>query len=316
MSFDRASLPRLIFALLIAGLPAAAQQPGQPSNQQPVEPVPPPPAQTAPSSAQQNVATQSVPPPQEPAVLEDGGFSIEPIYWLNRAQPTLGGGAQATTFSSVDYPGNSNSGIGGEFAIPTGHSNTLRISFFRIQGNANQLLTQASTVYGEPYDLGDYLAQNYTLQSAKISWDYLSYTWRKAPGNVHFKTLYEVQWTNISTNISAPFKTPTTDSSGNTDYNTGSGSQSVILPTLGVELEQAIHHNFRWEAKISGFGIPHHSNIWDAQADIAVRIRKFELIAGEKAYHFETSAQASQYFTDTLSGVFVGIRYYLGSGRR
>jgi len=249
-------------------------------------------------------------------VLEDGGFSIEPMYWMNRAQPTLRGGATAVSFEGLDYPGNSDYGLGGEIGIPTGHSNTLRVSYFRVLGNANSTPTQAVTLFGTPYNAGDYLAAHYNVQSAKISWDYLSYTWRRAPGNIHFKTLYELQFTTIGTNIAAPFKPVTTDSSGNVDDNTANGSKNVFLPTLGVEFEQSLGGKFRWEVKGSGFGIPHHSVIWDAQADIAVRFNKFELIAGEKAYHFKTSPQAEQYFTDTLSGVFVGLRYYVGSNRK
>ena len=275
---------------------------------------PPPPQQTAPSSAQpQPAAPQPVRPPEEPNVLEDGGFSIEPIYWLTRAQPMLHGGAAASTFEGLDYPGHSNAGIGGELSIPTGHSNTLRFSYFRILGNADTTVTQSTVVFSQGYTPGDYLTQHYNLQSAKVSWDYLSYTWRKTPGNIHFKTLYEMQFATISTDIAAPFKAVTADTSGNVNDNTTHGSKNIVLPTLGVEFEQELGGRVRWEIKGSGFGIPHHSVLWDAQADIAIRISRFELIAGEKAFHFKTSPQAEQYFTDTLSGVFGGIRYYLSS---
>jgi hypothetical protein len=235
---------------------------------------------------------------------------------MNRAQPTERGGAAAFSFEGLNYPGNSDYGLGAEIGIPTGHSNTLRISYFRVLGNANSTPTQSVALFGQAYDAGDYLAEHYNLQNAKISWDYLSYTWRKAPGNIHFKTLYELQFVTISTNIAAPFKPITTDSSGNVNDNTASGSKKAFLPTVGVEFEQSLGGKFRWEVKGSGFGIPHHSVIWDAQADIAVRVSKFELIAGERAYHFKTSPQAEQYFTDTLNGVFVGLRYYVGSGRK
>jgi hypothetical protein len=314
MSFDRAGLSTVILALMLSVLPAHAQQPAEPGNQQPVQPAPG--AQTAPSSAQQSVAPQPLPPPQEPPVLEDGGFSIEPMYWLNRAQPALFGGAQATAFGSLSYPGNANAGLGGEVSIPTGHSNTLRISYFRVQGNANQTATQSVTVFNEAYGPGDYLVSSYNIQSAKISWDYLSYTWRKVPGSVHFKTLYEMQYATIATNIVAPFKSVSSDVNGNVDENTATGSKSIFLPTFGMELEQSLGGKFRWEIKGSGFGIPHHSVIWDAQADIGLRFRHLELIAGEKAYYFKTSPQANQYFEDTLYGVFAGIRYYVGNSRR
>lgn len=311
-------LSSLIVCFASLTLIASGQQtpPQTPADQQPVQPAPP--AQTAPSSASPAPAAQSARPPEEPNVLEDGGFSIEPIYWMNKWQPGLKGGASAANagsgFQNLDYPGNSDYGLGAEAGIPTGHSNTLRVSYFRVLGNANSTVgANGTTVYSEPYSAGDYLVQHYNLQMIKISWDYLSYTWRRKSGNIHFKTLYEFQYVNFGTSLYAPFVPITTDAAGNTDTNSSSGSQHVFLPTLGGELEQSLGGKFRWEIKGSGFGIPHHSVIWDAQADIAFRLNKFELIAGEKAYHFKSSPQGDQYVEDTLQGVFVGLRYYVGA---
>src|SRR5579884_135536 len=240
MSFHRAGLFTAVFCSFAYVSLLKAQQ------QAPVQP--PAPQQTAPSGTQpQNAAPQPVRPPEEPNILEDGGFSIEPIYWLNRAQPALRGGAGAPTFEGLAYPGHSDAGIGGELGIPTGHSNTLRFSYFRVLGNANTTITQSTTVFSEGYSPGDYLAQHYNLQSAKISWDYLSYTWRRAPGNIHFKTLYELQFMTISTDIAAPFKPATEDTSGTINNNTAHGSKNIFLPTLGVEFEQELGGRFRWE---------------------------------------------------------------------
>ena len=282
--------------LILGAAPVVAQQPDQAAT--------PAPSQAKP---------QQQPPPPDPYFLEDGGLSIEPIYWLNHAQPLLYGGAQATGPDNLNYPGNSNNGIGGELGVPAGRANTLRFSYFRVQGNANTTETQPSvSIFGEGYAAGDYLVSSYTLQNAKISWDYLGYTWHKKSGDIRLKTLYEVQFDTISTNVSAPFKPVTTDSSGNTDYNAASGSKNLIYPTFGLELEERLNHYFRWEVKASGFGIPHHAGIWDAQASLAFRIKSAELLAGEKAYHFKTSPQGVEYFADTLSGAYVGIRYYWG----
>lgn len=295
----------LLFAALT--LPGTAQEPATPSDQ------------PAAQSGQSNTATPQPAseetqkkPPVEPYIIEDGGFSLEPFYWLNRAQPTLRGGAAATAFGNLDYAGNANPSIGGQLGIPAGRSNTLRFSYFRTQGNANSTLTREATIFGEPYATGDYLSQSYTLQSAKLSWDYLSYTWYKPAGKIRLKTLYELQFTTISTNIDAPFKAATTDSSGNTDFNVAHGSKNLIYPTFGLELEQALGRYFRWEVKGSGFGVPHHATLWDAEGSIAIRLRQFEILGGEKAYHFKTSPQADQYFKDTLWGAYVGLRYYWG----
>ena len=277
----------------------------------PVEPSTP--ATTNPVSIGNTVTrTDTAKPPDEPYILEDGGISIEPIYWLNRAQPSLQGGAAATSYGNLNYPGNAKNSLGAELSFPAGRSNTLRFSYFRLQGNGNSTLSQDATIFSEAYNAGDYLNASYTLQIAKLSWDYLSYTWHKPRSSLRLKTLWEVQLVNAGTNVVAPFKAVTTDAStGNTDDNTAHGSKNLVLPTLGLELEQALGHHFRWEAKGSGFGIPHRSDIWDAEASIAFRIRQVELLGGEKGYHFKMSPQAAEYFANTMSGVYIGIRYYL-----
>jgi hypothetical protein len=268
-------------------------------------------AQQAGSSTTTRVDTPA--PPEEPAILEDGGFSIQPNYWLNRAQPKVHGGAIAAALGDFNYAGDANASIGGEIGIPTGHSNTLRLSYFRVQGLTDATLAKDTTLYSEPYSAGDFLNASYKIQAAKLSWDYLSYTWHKSPGPIRLKTLYEVQLVNAGANAIAPFKAVTTDSSGNTNDNTAHGTSNLILPTFGFEGEQIIGKHFRWEAKGSGFGMPHRGDIWDAQALAAVRVNQFELICGEKGFHFKTSPKSAMYMADTLSGVFVGIRYYWGA---
>lgn len=196
--------------------------------------------------------------------------------------------------------------------MPAGRANTLRLTYFRVQGHTNTTVTQTASIFGETYDPGDYIVANYTLQSAKLSWDYLSYTWNKRPGKIRLKTLYEVQFVTISSNYYAPFKPVTTDSSGNTDDNTANGSKNLIYPTFGLELQQAIGRHFRWELKGSGFGVPHHGVIWDAEGSLVLREGPVDVFVGEKAYHFKTSPQADEYFIQTLSGLYVGARYYWG----
>jgi hypothetical protein len=59
-----------------------------------------------------------------------------------------------------NYTGNAKASIGGEIGIPTGHSNTLRISYFRVQGLTDATLGKDMTLYSEPYSAGDYLNAN------------------------------------------------------------------------------------------------------------------------------------------------------------
>jgi hypothetical protein len=281
-------------------------------SSQPTAPASSPnPTATSGSLGSSTVTINTPKPPEEPYLLEGGGFSIEPIYWLNRSQIGLFGGATATSYGNYGFAGNAKYSPGGELSIPAGRSNSLRFSYFRSQGNGNATLGQDATLFSEAYNTGDYLNASYTMQSAKVSWDYLSYSWHKKRGALRLKTLWEVQLVNADFNSIAPFKPVTTDSStGNTDDNIAHGSKNLVLPTLGLELEQAMGHYFRWEVKGSGFGLPHRSDIWDAEGTLVCRLGQFELLAGEKGYHFKMSPKAEEYFANTMSGVYVAIRYY------
>jgi hypothetical protein len=297
-------------AVIAAALFLAPLSFGQESQQKQPQ-GPPPGAEASGGFGSTTTVTHTPKPPDEPYIIEDGGISIEPIYWLNRAQPALYGGATAAAFGNLGYPGDANNSVGGEISMPAGRSNSLRFSYFRSQGTGNSTLTRDSTIFTEAYNAGDYLNASYTIQSGKISWDYLSYTWHKPAGAIRVKTLWEVQFVDIGTNVVAPFKPVVLDSNGNViDGNTATGSKKIFLPTFGLELEQGLGRHFRWEAKISAFGLPHRSDIWDAEGSVAFRLSRFEILAGEKAYHFKTSPKGDQYFADTLSGVYVGLRYY------
>jgi hypothetical protein len=257
--------------------------------------------------------TREKKPPTDPQVIEDGGLSIEPIYWLNRQQPSLHSGFAALAVGDLDYAGNAKNAIGAELGVPAGRANTLRFSYFRVQGNTNSTVNQQQLFFGELYNTGDFLAAGFRLQDAKISWDYLSYTWYRPSTKIRFKTLYEVQYVNIGTTIAAPFKPETTDTSGDVDTNIATGSKNLILPSIGGEFEAELGKHFRWEAKASGFTLPHRSAIGDAQALIAIKAtHNVEIIGGERFFYFKTSPKSDEAFRGKLYGAFVGVRYYWG----
>lgn len=291
----------MIFSRFVVGLLLAGVSGGVMLGQAPALPA------TTPASV-------AAPPPgqQDPRILEDGGISIEPIYWFSTRQPILLGGSQATEYTDLAYFGRSKRPYGVEVGIPAGRANTLRISYFRVQGNTNGTANQDENIFGEAYSAGDYLSANYMIQNAKISWDYLSYTFKN---KIRFKTLYEIQYVNVGTNINAPLVPETEDSSGNVNTNSSIGSKNLIYPSIGAEFEQQWKKYLRWEAKASGFGFPHHADIWDAQVDVALRVKTVELFVGGKAFHFKTGPGGTEYFADTLQGAFVGVRYYWHQGQ-
>jgi hypothetical protein len=305
LRFAAVALP-LAFSMMIVGLISAPlrAQDSPPPAQPPAAPT----AQPAAAASQPVVVPSPPPPPKDPFILDDGGLYIEPLYWLDRAHPTLDAGKTALSPGEFKYNGNAKYGLGGEIGIPAGRSNTLRVSYFRIQGNGNATLAQDALIFGESYTAGEFINATYKIQAVKASWDYLSYSWHKPNTIIRLKTLYEVQYVNTSINTAAPFFAVTTDASGNTDYGTASGTKSVILPTFGMAVGSTLGKYFRWDVRGSGFGLPHRSNIGDVQASAAVRLGRVELIVGEKFYHFKTSPKTDEYINDTLQGVFAGIR--------
>jgi hypothetical protein len=118
-----------------------------------------------------------------------------------------------------------------------------------------------------------------------------------------------VQYVNIRSGIAAPYS-PTEDSSGNAIQTSGNGSNWFISPSLGMGVEIMASKHVRFEAKGSGFVIPHHFTVWDAEAFLAYKSGQFEIDIGGRAYHFKTSVQRPEYLIATIPGVYVGIRWF------
>ncbi len=146
----------------------------------------------------------------------------------------------------------------------------------------------------------------------KASWDYLSYTFHKSTTAIRVKTLYEVQYVTNSFNMAAPYLVGTNDPTGSSYLATG--SRSIILPTFGMALGSSFGKHFRWDIRGSGFGIPKRSSIGDVQATVAFRVGKVELNVGERLYYFKSSPRSDIYMSDTLQGVFGGLRFVFGKG--
>ena len=245
----------------------------------------------------------------ESSIIEGGGVSIQPWYWLTSSQPTLRPGAQSTAVgpASLHFPGKARGATGFTFSVPAGKQNTLRLSYFRAHGSGQSVATSDLSLFSVGYTAGDVLATDYKVQNVKLSWDYLSYTFKN---KVRFKTLWEAQLASVETTVDAPLKPVTVDSNGLTSSYLATGSKWVLYPTFGVAFEQAPSKRFRWEAKGSGFGVPHRAVIWDIEAAAVVRLGPMEMVAGEKAFSLKTSPRADAYYRQTLNGPFVGIRWY------
>lgn len=249
---------------------------------------------------------------QNSNIIEGGGFSAQVSYWLTSSEPLLRGGKQnsAPTGQSpnFDLPGKGKAALAAMVSIPAGKENSLRISAFRAQGTGNTTATENLALFATGYNTGDYLAAAYKIENVKVSWDYLSYTY--AASGLRVKTLWEAQLTSVYGRVDAPFKEIVTDSSGNSNFNIAEGTKNVILPSFGLGLEQAPSKAFRWEARASGFGLPGRSYVWNAEAAAVVRMGKFELLGGGRAFSVKTSVKDDAYYKQTLYGPYVGLRWY------
>jgi len=249
---------------------------------------------------------------QDSHVIEGGGFSAQVGYWLTSSEPLLRGGTASAVPAgyspNFDLPGKGKAALAAMVSLPAGKENTLRISAFRAQGTGNTTATENMALFATGFNTGDYLAAAYKIEHVKVSWDFLSYTY--AASGLRVKTLWEAQLTSVHGRVAAPFKEVTTDSSGNTNFNIGEGTKTVILPSFGLGLEQAPSKAFRWEARASGFALPGRSYVWNGEAAAVVRLGKFELLGGGRAFSVKTSRKDDAFFKQTLYGPYVGLRFY------
>jgi hypothetical protein len=286
--------------------PPPAQQPPPPPPQQP--PPTPPTAPATPQTPKPVVTREPSPQPApQPAVTPErdtGGdaYSIEPLYWLTKAHPLLRNGVAAPTTlpGTLDFPGHSKYGLGIVITVPTSHENSLQFTGWRVQGTGNTILGQESLFNSNNFAPGYPLNTNYKIQDLKLSWNYLTYPYPSNGAKLRVLALFEVQYLSVSTNLDAPLD-PNATPTGIT--------KSIILPTLGIGIEYHPSKHTRLELKGSGFVIPHHADIWDAEASVVVRVKRIEAFVGGKAFHFKTSPQADEYFSETLFGPYAGIRY-------
>jgi len=301
----------VIIAFLVASCAEGQQpplQPGTPATAAPTPQTSPPPTSTPAQPAQPVVQNQSDTITTSPSL--NAPWSIEGFYWLTHTTPALRGGKAALDFENLNYPGNGNYTIGAAINIPVSKSAMLNFSGFQSKASTSTTANQALDLFGTTYAAGDFLTANYTIRNFKLSFQDLLYPFpRKASQKWHLKTLWEVQYTSIKTNVNAPFA-PTTDSSGNTLVNSVSGSRSVVYPTFGLAGEYHLTRNLVVQVNGSGFAIPHHAVIGDAEGSISYRLRGVELIVADKYYHFKTSTQNAEYFTATLMGPYAALRFY------
>jgi hypothetical protein len=318
---------------LALALPVFAQEPSQqqpPQQQAPPQPQPPQPQpaqqqqpqqqpqpeQQQPEMAGQQQETTRMPPPP-PKVIDvrmpgESGWYFGVTGWLPVGNTFIDKG-KAADFSGeslFQLPGTSKGQPGGEIGIAAGKHNSLKISYMFAKAGGTTTAPSDLVIFSQAYSKGDQLATSYKMSNAKVSYEYL--TWPYPVENRHFrlKTLWQVHYISFKSNYDAPILSATPDSTGALTSYATTGSKSYFTPTFGLGVTEYATRHLRLEANLSGFGVPHRFSIWDADASVAYRFGKVELRGGARGLHFHSSAKADYYVRGTLSGAFVGVRWY------
>lgn len=302
--FNRCVVAGFISLSLLASAGMAQNQQAPPNTQSPPTTQTAQPAQPAPAaqSTPQAPKTPTQPDYPDPRSLEIGVFAWEPI---TSTQPSIYGGSTAATdleYETLTDIGKPRLAPGADASLPITRTGSLHLEIFRMEGTGNQNAPRATTVFTTAISQGDYLATEYKMTTAKLYLDDLLFPHKFPVERFRLKSLWEVQYVSFGTNINAPYVT--------TSIETASGTKSVILPTFGLAAEYAITPHIVARVDASGFVIPHHSDLYDAHAQLSWRIGSFEVVGGVKTLHAKTSPQSDEYISATVSGAFVGVRWF------
>src|ERR1035441_5740199 len=164
--------------------------------------------------------------------------------------------------------------------------------------------------FTQTYNAGDQLSTDAKLTDLKLSYEYLTWPYPVESRHFRLKTLYQVQYISMKGSFDAPIRSATPDSAGNFTSYTTQGSKSFVTPAFGLGVHEYATRNFRFEANVSGFMLPHRWHLVDSDATIAYRAGRLELRAGAKAFLFRTSPKTDYFYRGTVGGAFVGLRWY------
>jgi hypothetical protein len=267
-------------------------------------PTPPPSAPTQVPSA----AASAPPPPLPPDDYKNlSDISVELFYWRpslhSIMRPGKGNfdGDDPTLASGLDFQGKSKAAEGILITTPAGRANKLEFEYFQQKGSGNETLPIATILFGQPYSSGDVLGSATTIQHARVTWNYLTYPDPPGAHKFRFRTLFGVEYTQMTARFDAPF-----------DFNAApvQGTRTIIFPSLGAAIEYHFSKRFYFEAKAEGFAWPHKAAQADGDAKLTFRVfKQLDLLAGGKAFYFKTSPAKDYYLRATMFGPYAALRW-------
>jgi hypothetical protein len=298
-----------------------------PAQTAPVQIPPPqlPPAQQAAPDQPTSTAPIVVAPPELPKYPDvrlpgEYGFYLGLDSWSPQEHPIFNAGHNSGNIypSYVEMQGKAKYGKGAEFGLALGLHNSLTFSYIETRAAGDFTTPAILTVAGgQTYAAGTLVSTDHNIQDMKISFNYLTWPYPVESRKFRLKTLYQLQYVAAKAGFDAPLL-PLVDANGNIllDANgnpisyASTETKWFILPTFGVSATEYITRNIRFEASADGFGIPHHSLLYEAESTLNFRLSRFELRGGAKFFHFKTSTDQDFYMKGTLASVFVGVRWY------
>ncbi len=309
-------------------VPASAAPAGDtsaaPADQQSAPPAAQPPAaQPASQAPPQTGPNISAPPelPKYPDVRMPGesgvwiGFGLSeptgnPIFDKGRA-------SGITNNSLITFQGTPKLGESAEIGFAMGLHNALVVSGFNTRAAGDFASGSVLTLWSQTYDQGVLISTNYHLQDLKVSFEYLTWPYPVESRHFRLKTLWQVQYVNLSTGFDAPLLpltspdgSPLIGSNGSPVSYQATGSRWLISPTLGLGVAEYFSKFVRLELNASGFAFPRRWTIWDTDASINLRFGHFELAGGARAFHVKTSTNGPFYIRGTLFAPQVSLRWY------
>jgi hypothetical protein len=320
----------LSLLLAFAACLGAQQQDSDPPTPGPQQTTPPQQANpsgqttppTTPQTPSQGPQVQAAPElPKYPDVRLPGeyGFWIGINGWEPRTQPFYdkGHGSTFTEATALTLQGHPRAAEGVEAGVALGLHNALRFDYFRTRASGNVTPNVDTVVPGQLYPAGTLVTTDYVLSSFKLSFEYLTWPYPVESRRFRLMTLWQFQYMAMKTGFDAP-QLPVVDTSGNpiigADGNpisyAASSTKNIITPMFGIGLHEYATKHFRIELNGSGFAVPHHWTIWEADATANIRIDHFEIGFGAKAFHFKTSPQADFFSRNTMAAPFVSVKWF------
>ena len=263
--------------------PATPQQtpPASSTPQTGQTPVPPPAEeQPAPKSI---IAQPPPPPPKVPDVRRPGesGFWVGVEGWFPTQQPEQFGGKQNTiTTNSTHLPfeGKPKYAQTVEAGLAVGLHNQLKFTFTNFRAAGDFTTPVIVSAFGQTYSGGTYISTNYHVQRASSLTNSSPGRIRWAVRRFRLKTLWQVQYTNVSAVFDSPLNyfdsngNLILDSTGHPVNLSGAGTKHIFSPEFGLGFSYYPSRHVRIELNGSGFGFPHRYLIWDG--DVRVNYRR------------------------------------------